>query len=312
MEYKLTAHQMASLLGVSKTTLISWAKKGEVKVSERTKDGKFLFNLEDAKANIKNKRKPSHLTLTFANIKGGVGKTFIAINIAATLDLLGFKTLVVDSDKQGNISEFFLGEIPLPHHPSIINVFLDEEPVGVIRNTKYDNIDIVPANPRFGEVTRFQNIETYIKLKKFLDRVKDNYDFVIIDTPPDILLPVEASLIASDYVFVVINPEKWSIIGIDYLKKLVKNVNEAYEKHLDIRGCIFNMVNERRVIDKEILALTSDRLKNIQVLKTKIPQSIKYREALTERKSVFEKFKMENKYASAFLDLTLEVINATK
>jgi len=312
VDYKFTTQQMATLLGVSKTTVISWAKKGDIKASEKTEDGKFFFSLNDAKENIEAKRKRVPITITFANIKGGVGKTFVAINVAATLDLLGYKTLVVDSDKQGNISEFFLGEIPLPHHPSIINVFLDEEPVGVIRNTRHRNIDIIPANPRFGEVTRFQNIEAYIKLKKFLDRVKDSYDFIVIDTPPDILLPVEASLVASDVVFVVINPEKWSIIGIDYLKKLVKNVNEAYEKHLEIKGCVFNMVDERRVIDKEILALTSDKLKNIAVMKTKIPQSIKYREALTERKTVYEKFSKDDKYSLPFIELTLEVLNAAK
>ena len=311
MEHKFTAQQMATLLGVSKTTVISWAKKGVLRSSEKYDEGKFLFSLENVRENIRSKRKSSPFTVTFANIKGGVGKTFVAINTATTLNLLGLKTLVIDSDKQGNISEFFLGEIPLPHHPSIINVFLDEEPVGVIRNTRYENVDIVPANPRFGEVTRFQNIEIYIKLKKFLDRVKRDYDFVIIDTPPDILIPVEASLVASDVVFVVINPEKWSIIGIDYLKKLVKNVNEAYEKHLEIKGCIFNMVDERRVVDKEILALAEDKLKNIYVLKTRIPQTIKYREALITQKNVYEALP-NTKYSKIFIDLTLEVLNVAR
>lgn len=311
MDQNFSAGDMANILAVTKPTIAKWIDDGKLSCTKKNADtGQSIFTLEDINKNVEHNNRKRTPVITFGNVKGGVGKTFIVINLASALSKFGFKTLVVDSDKQGNLSDFFLDQIPGKMDSTILDIFVNDNPPGsTIWNTKYDMIDIIPCNLNFSEIVRKQSFETYLRLKSFIDKVKDKYHFVLIDTQPDITLPVEASIVAADYVIGVTDPDTWGLNGIQNLRDKANEINTSFNKNLKMLGFIYNKVFETRRLDKEIIEITKGSLNGIRAFRSRIPLIQGFRESIASKASILDLEYADAKIKTKIYDLTIEVLN---
>ncbi|WP_303105860.1 ParA family protein [uncultured Mitsuokella sp.] len=183
-------------------------------------------------------------TIGFLNWKGGVGKTTLALHTAVGLSrmLAGseHRILFLDSDKQGNASSWFETESDATH-PSLTHVLLDGVPVReVIQKTRYEGIDIIPADPSLVAanlaVLRDTGRRQDTILKLALQDIEDRYMFCIIDNPPDINATVFNTLAVIDDLIAVTLPNRFSVDGIEELQKELDKLQMGQE----IRGVVVN------------------------------------------------------------------------
>lgn len=202
------------------------------------------------------------ITVSFINMKGGVGKTTLAAQIAHASDKAGYKTLVVDLDPQSNISQSLLGpEKYLKHlengNPTVVQIFerylpaSDEyastRPVDIhdviIKNAGYwhdSNIDLIPSRLEFSRSLKNPTGKER-RLAKALAKVHDQYDLIIIDCAPTESILTEAAYFASRYVLVPVKPEFMATIGLPLLARSIEEFKLENDDHkLDICGIVFN------------------------------------------------------------------------
>ena len=218
--------------------------------------------------------------IAVTNQKGGVGKTTTSINLSASLGKLGRKTLLIDTDPQGN-STSGLGVDKNNVSASVYNVLLGEIPLAeVITPTGFENLDIVPANINLSgaeiELVSFDDRE-YL-LKSCIEDVKDNYDFIIIDCPPSLNILTINSLAAADTVLVPIQCEYFALEGLEQLLYTIRVMKDSINPELQIEGVVFTMFDSRtnlsiQVVDEIKRSLSSDIYKAI------IPRNVRLGEA---------------------------------
>jgi chromosome partitioning protein len=184
-------------------------------------------------------------TISFINLKGGVGKTLISTNLAYALaESWGVRVLFIDNDKQGNASTWFGADQNIG---TIANIFLDYTDgvtaKDVIQSTRYEKIDLIAADIGLIDanlsVTQDSQHRQDDILKNALADVRDQYDLCIIDNPPDINMSVFNSLVITDDVVIVTFPEYDSVCGV---YKMVEQCTKAkiFNPALTIRGILFN------------------------------------------------------------------------
>ena len=184
-------------------------------------------------------------TISIINLKGGVGKTISAINIAHVLQSVhGARVLLVDNDKQGNVSKFFglHGDEIMGMAELMTQRGLDLQKV--IKTTKYKQLDIIPANMNLlnanKEVLLDMSRPQQTRLKKALDLVAGSYDYCIIDNAPDINMSVINALVASHDVLVPIKIDKFAFDGLKQLSEQIEDIQE-FNPSLRLRGCFITM-----------------------------------------------------------------------
>lgn len=183
-------------------------------------------------------------TISFINLKGGVGKTTVSVNLAYFLaEKLNAKVLFIDNDKQGNASQFFEADTDL----SLADLLMQAAATAdVVKKTRYKNIDIIPADMSLASanfaVLQNTEIEQHKILDKALTSVQNSYDICIIDNPPDINLSVLNALIVTDEIIVVTVPDEYSGHGIDEMKNQIQ-LAKQYNPNLIYRGCVFNKMS---------------------------------------------------------------------
>ena len=193
--------------------------------------------------------------LSILNIKGGVGKTTSTINLASTLAEEGKKVLIVDIDAQSNSTMLF--KVYDIDALSVSDILLDKNinVIDVIKDTDFDNIDILPSNISLAftekkillDVTRNQQN----RLKKALEQVEDKYDYCLIDCPPSLNMITINALVASDEVIVPIKIDKFALDGLGYLLDSIDEVKDEFNPNLKFLGCFITMDNATTV-NKEI------------------------------------------------------------
>ena len=224
-------------------------------------------------------------TISVLNIKGGVAKTTSTINLAAILASEGSKVLVVDVDAQSNSTIAFknydIDEL------SVSDVLLHKEMniLDVIKETEYENIEILPANISLAftekkillDVTRNQQN----RLKKALEQVNDKYDYCIIDCPPSLNMITINALVASDEVIVPIKIDKFALDGLEYLLESIEEIKEEFNPNLIFKGCFVTMDSATTVnkeIKKALKSILRDKLfdstirQNISVVESTFEQ----------------------------------------
>lgn len=181
-------------------------------------------------------------TISIINLKGGVAKTITSINMAHILSsVYGKKVLLIDNDKQGNTSKFF--RLHSYDHKSIADVLVERNfnVYDVIRKTEYENLDLISANMNLLsanlKVIMDMSRQQQTILRKALERVKDQYDFCIIDNAPDINISVINALVTSDEIIVPIKVDKFSFDGLDQLIEQFEEVKEL-NPSLIFKGCL--------------------------------------------------------------------------
>ncbi len=218
--------------------------------------------------------------IAFANQKGGVGKSTSAINIAAALGLLGKKTLIVDLDPQGNTTSG-VGINKKQIKTSSYDILISRSDTkSAIVKTKFENLDILPSNITLAGA-EFELVDTSNREGRFksaMEKVKDEYDYIIVDCPPSLGLLTLNALVASNGVVVPMLCEYFSLEGLTQLMITIREVKKRFNPSLDLAGILITMYNGRLNLSAEVLhelkKYYSDKL-----FKTMIPRSVRLSEA---------------------------------
>ncbi|WP_415905869.1 ParA family protein [Neptuniibacter sp. QD48_55] len=220
------------------------------------------------------------------NQKGGVGKSSIAINLAAISAARGKRTLVIDLDPQCNSSHYLLGEDYQEVTPDIRDFFEQtltfqlkpEGPEYFIHQTPYENLSVMPANAELGDLqSKLESKHKIYKLRDALDKLADDYDVVYIDTPPAFNFYTLSALVASDRCLIPFDCDEFARQA---LYSLLTNVHETREDHnekLEVEGIVVNQFQPRASLPKRIVGELLDD--DLPVLETKISASVKMRES---------------------------------
>ncbi len=194
-------------------------------------------------------------TIVIANQKGGVGKTTTAVNLSACLTERGHRVLLVDVDPQGNATSG-LGINKKAQKYSIYDVMVREVPIeGVIIKTKFENLDFLPSSIDLAgaEVELVSVIGREKMLKNSIDPVRDDYDYIIIDSPPSLGLITLNALAASDEVLIPIQCEFYALEGLSQLINTITLVKKHINSHLKIEGVVLTMFDARTNLSSEVV-----------------------------------------------------------
>ncbi len=218
--------------------------------------------------------------IAIANQKGGVGKTTTSINLSAALAEKGKKVLVIDTDPQGNTTSGF-GIDKNNVENTIYELMIGNCEVGdCVQKNIVDGVDIIPANVDLA-AAEIELIDTENKeyiLKKHIDQIKDQYDFVMIDCPPSLSMLTVNAMTTADTVLVPIQCEYYALEGLSQLVHTVNLVKERLNPSLEMEGVVFTMFDSRTNLSLQVVENVKSHIDE-KVYKTIIPRNIRLAEA---------------------------------
>lgn len=218
--------------------------------------------------------------ISFINQKGGVGKTTSAINVAASLGVLGHKVVVVDLDPQGN-STSGVG-IAKKNLKATINDVISGKCSAddVVLETNFDNLYVLPSNISLAgaEFGLYQQHDNEYILKNALEPLRRDYDYVIIDCPPSLGMLTVNAMSASDGVVIPMQCEFYALEGLSQLMITVSRIKQNYNPDLTITGILITMYNSRLLLSMQVMAELKKHYSD-KLFDTPISRGVKLSEA---------------------------------
>lgn len=250
--------------------------------------------------------------IAVANQKGGVGKTTTVINLSATLAEKNKKVLVVDIDPQGNTSSG-LGIDKNTVKNTVYELLLSEASIEdcIIENI-YENLSLIPANVELAgaEIELIGIKDQHYILKNSLEKIRYEYDFILIDCPPSLNTLTVNAMTAADSVLVPIQCEYYALEGLSQLIHTIDLVKSRMNEKLEIEGVVFTMYDARNNLSLQVVENVKDSLDH-RIYKSIIPRNVRLAEAPSHGKPI-NIYDPKSTGAEGYRNLADEVIESGK
>lgn len=225
-------------------------------------------------------------TIAIANQKGGVGKTTTALALATGLQQRGMRVLLVDLDPQTNATDNYKAQIE--GEGTLYDMLVHDE-CDVVQTTPVG--DIIAGDPLLKDaVKQLEGVSAPFKLRKGLDKLKDRYDYIVLDTPPQLSVLLTNALTAADYVVIPLTTDRFGLQGLVQFKTTVDDVREYTNPKLRVAGLLINKYSTRTNLARAALDELPEfaKLLDTKVFETKIRESVRAQEAQAARRSIFD------------------------
>ncbi len=249
--------------------------------------------------------------ITICNAKGGVGKTTTSTSLCAYLAAMGKYVLLVDMDAQANAT-VGLGINIKEHDSNVYHALVDDQnPEVLIKKTSILGFDILPAAPSLAgatvELVSMDERET--RLRKVLNSVRTNYDYIIIDSPPSLSLLTVNALAASERVVIPVQCEYYALEGLGQLLGTIELIRNSINPDLQVLGVLLTMYDRRSQLSNQVM---NEVHKNFpgRVFDAVIPRTVSLAEAPSFGKTIMQ-FDPDSKAAKAYRQLAEEIIRLT-